>query len=100
MTVGKSRELLTLYKRLLRACERYPSKNKSGIYEAIREEFRDNKDLTAEDDEVTQKKISVAIKGLSQLQMYDTQTLNNGDSSNPNWSVQLEQNPMPKPDHM
>ena len=56
--------------------------------------------LTAEDDEVTQKKISVAIKGLSQLQMYDTQTLNNGDSSNPNCSVQLEQNPMPKPGHL
>ncbi|GFH45426.1 hypothetical protein CTEN210_01900 [Chaetoceros tenuissimus] len=100
MTVGgRSKELLSLYKKLLRACERYPSKNKRGIYEAIREEFRDNRDLSAED-EATQKKISVAIKGLSQLQMYDSQTLNNGDSSNPNWSVQLEQNPMPKPDHL
>lgn len=49
------------------------------------------------DDEGTHKKISVAIKGLSQLEMYDKQTLSGGNEHNPNWQVQLEQNPMPKP---
>jgi len=49
------------------------------------------------DDEGTHKKISVAIKGLSQLDMYDKQTMSGGNEQNPNWQVQLEQNPMPKP---
>jgi hypothetical protein len=49
------------------------------------------------DDEDTHKKISVAIKGLSQLDMYDKQTMSGGNEQNPNWQVQLEQNPMPKP---
>jgi len=39
----------------------------------------------------------VAYKGLEQLRMYDTESLGGGDSGNPNWSVTLEQNPMPKP---
>jgi hypothetical protein len=34
------KELLNLYKKLLRSCATYPSKNRWGIYEAIREEFR------------------------------------------------------------
>ena len=50
------------------------------------------------EDKNTEKKISVAIKGLSQLKMYDTHQLSGGNQRNPNWSVQLEQNPMPKPD--
>lgn len=49
---------------------------------------------------MTKKKISVAIKGLSQLKMYDSNHLSGGNQENPNWSVQLEQNPMPKPDHL
>lgn len=52
------------------------------------------------EDEKTQKKISVAIKGLSQLRMYDEDNLGGGNKDNPNWNVHLEQNPMPKPDHL
>eukprot|EP00979_Chaetoceros_neogracilis_P006383 scaffold1296_cov230-Chaetoceros_neogracile.AAC.2 len=91
------KDLLNLYKKLLRSCATYPSKNRWGIYEAIRTEFRDNKnvDQCAE----TDKKISVAVKGLTQLQMYDKNTLSGGNEQNPNWQVQLEQNPMPKPDN-
>ena len=29
--------------------------------------------------------------------MYDSHNLGGGDAQNPNWSVTLEQNPMPKP---
>lgn len=94
-----TKELLHLYKKLLRSCATYPSKNRGGIYDAIRQEFRENAQLNPEDP-VTQKKISVAIKGLSQLQMYDKRVLSGGNEQNPNWQVQLEQNPMPKPDHL
>jgi len=92
----QSRELLHLYRRLLRAAATYPSKNRWGIHAAIREEFRENSNLDPEDP-ATHKQIHVAHKGLSQLQMYDAMKLSSGDPESPNWSVTLEQNPMPKP---
>mmetsp|Transcript_42919 Transcript_42919/g.77183 ORF Transcript_42919/g.77183 Transcript_42919/m.77183 type:complete len:97 (-) Transcript_42919:288-578(-) len=91
----QSRELLHLYRRLLRSCATYPSKNRWGIYGAIQEEFRDNITLNP-DDPKTQKKVEVAFKGLGQLQMYDTMNLSKGNPESPNWEVTLEQNPMPK----
>ena len=95
--MSQSRELLHLYRRLLRSCATYPSKNRWGIYKAIQEEFRDNINLNPEDPK-TQKQISIAYKGLSQLRMYDAMNLSKGNPDNPNWEVTLEQNPMPKPD--
>ncbi|KAG7338821.1 complex 1 LYR family protein [Nitzschia inconspicua] len=88
VVVTKS-ELLHLYKRLLRACEKYPSKNRNRIYQSIREEFRENVSLTGET--ARQRQIQVAYKGLSQLHQYD-------DRYSSNFTVQLEQNPFPKPD--
>lgn len=67
-----------------------------GIYEAIREEFRDNITMDP-DDPKTQKNIDVAFKGLGQLGMYDSMKLSKGNPDSPNWEVTLEQNPMPKP---
>mmetsp|Transcript_32603 Transcript_32603/g.55586 ORF Transcript_32603/g.55586 Transcript_32603/m.55586 type:complete len:96 (-) Transcript_32603:322-609(-) len=93
---SQSTELLHLYRRLLRSCATYPSKNRWGIYEAIREEFRDNRAMNP-DDSKTQKQIQVAYKGLGQLRMYDTAQLSKGNPESPNWEVTLEQNPMPKP---
>lgn len=92
-----SKALLHLYKRLLRSSATYPSKNRWGIYQSIREEFRESVHLDPSDPE-TKKKIQVAYKGLEQLRMYDQQSL--GGKQNPNWSVTLEQNPMPKPPHL
>ena len=43
------------------------------------------------------KKIAVAYKGLQQLRQFDEQTMSGGKVNSPNWSVTLEQNPMPKP---
>lgn len=91
-----SRALLVLYKRLLRSCASYPSKNRWGIYEAIREEFRENAHLEPNSDDA-KKQIGIAYKGLEQLRMYDGAVLGGGNEENPNWSVTLEQNPMPKP---
>ena len=94
---SQSKELVYLYRRLLRSCATYPSKNRWGIYQAIREEFRDNKTMDPNDPK-TQQQIQVAYKGLGQLRMYDELVLSKGDPENPNWEVTLEQNPMPKPD--
>ena len=85
------RDLLNLYRRLLRSCETYPSKNRGRIYQSIREDFRENKNLEPGTDQ-TRKQIHVGFKGLEQLHQFDGRKM-------PNFSVQLEQNPFPKPDH-
>lgn len=92
----QSRDLLHLYRRLLRSCATYPSKNRWGIYKAIQEEFRDNINLDP-NDEKTKTNIGLAYKGLGQLQQYDAMRLSKGNPESPNWEVTLEQNPMPKP---
>lgn len=84
------KELLSLYRQLLRSCETYPSKNRARIYQSIREDFRDNKNLEPGSDK-TRKQIHVAFKGLEQLHQFDGR-------NSPSFSVQLEQNPFPKPD--
>jgi len=59
--------------------------------------LQENVHLDPNDSE-TKKKIQVAYKGLQQLGMYSQHSL--GGMQNPNWSVTLEQNPMPKPSHL
>lgn len=85
------KDLVFLYRRLLRACETYPSKNRGKIYQSIREDFRENKEMNPDAPE-TLKQIHIAYKGLGQLHQFDGR-------QNPNFSVQLEQNPFPKPDN-
>jgi hypothetical protein len=85
------KDLVYLYRRLLRSCETYPSKNRSRIYQSIREDFRENKSLDS-DAPATHKQIHIAYKGLEQLHQFDGRSM-------PNFTVQLEQNPFPKPDN-
>jgi Complex 1 protein (LYR family) len=85
------KDLLYLYRRLLRACETYPSTNRGRIYQSIREDFRENKELDAEAP-ATLKQIHIAYRGLGQLHQFDGR-------QDVNFSVQLEQNPFPKPDN-
>jgi hypothetical protein len=87
--------LLQLYRKLLRACETYPSMKRLSIYQSIREEWRENKDLAQK--EKLDKQIAIAYKGLQQLRQFDEQTMTGGKTGSANWSVTLEQNPMPKP---
>jgi LYR motif-containing protein 4 len=95
---GPSRfELLMLYRRLLRSAAIYPSKKRASIYQAIREEWRDDAKLT--DYDKIQQRITVAYKGLSQLRQFDEMTMTGGVLGSSNWSVSLEQNPMPKPEN-
>ena len=84
-------ELLHLYRQLLRKCETYPSKNRAGIYESIRVDFRENKHLDP-NSEKYQKQVHIAFKGLDQLQQFDGRRQTN-------FSVTLEQNPFPKPEN-
>lgn len=100
MATGYSRkELLQLYKQLLRSAETFPSKNRLKIYQAIREEWKEY--IACTDETKLQRQISVAYKGLDQLRQYDVETMAAASGSksihSPNWTVNLEQNPMPKP---
>jgi Complex 1 protein (LYR family) len=88
-------ELLMLYRRLLRSAATYPSKKRASIYQAIREEWRDDAKLT--DADKIQLRITVAYKGLTQLKQFDEVNMTGGVVGSPNWNVTLEQNPMPKP---
>jgi hypothetical protein len=91
------RNLLWVYRRLLRSAATYPSRNRIGIYQSIREEFRENVDLNPLE-EATQQKIALAYKGLSQLRQFDEHVMTGGKDGSPNWQVTLEQNPMPAPE--
>ena len=62
--------LLQLYKQLLRSSQTFPSKNRAGIYQAIREEWREHKDQ--EDETKLNRQITIAYKGLSQLRQFGT----------------------------
>ena len=87
--------LLQVYKQLLRSAKTYPSSNRTRIYQAIREEWRENASMGPDEAQV---KVSLAYKGLGQLRQFDVSTMTAGNPNNSNnWNVQLEQNPMPKP---
>jgi hypothetical protein len=87
--------LLRLYKDLLRSAATFPSKNRARIYREIRSEWRVHAAQT--DEAVLQKQVAVAYKGLQQLRQFDESTMTGGKVGSANWSVTLEQNPMPKP---
>jgi hypothetical protein len=82
--------ILNLYKDILRNAKVFPSKNRTRIYNEIRTEFKKNRNLI--DEVEIQKALSTAQKGLSQLSMYTKLPKRAGE-----WSVNMEQNPMPKP---
>lgn len=94
-------QLLSLYKKLLRSAARYPSKNRVGIYQSIRAEWRDHANLNPNADEhqaeKVRRQIHLAYQGLTQLRQFDEHTMTGGRPGSPNWEVTLEQNPMPKP---
>jgi hypothetical protein len=67
------------------------------IYEAIREEFRENISVDP-GDEKTKQKIAIAHQGLAQLRQFDEVSMTGGSGgSQSSWNVRLSQNPMPRP---
>ncbi len=88
ITMNRSTKL-SLYKNILRAAQSFPSVKRNGIIDEIRVTFRANMKLTDENE--INKCLSVAVKGLSQLSMYS-----NLPRKSTNWTVNLEQEPMPR----
>lgn len=86
----EKQKLLSLYKAILSAARRFPSKKRDSIVKEVQYEFRVNK--TESDKEKVLQQINIAIKGLGQLSMYSDLPKNASD-----WSVNLETTPMPKP---
>lgn len=86
-TMAPSAEVLSLYRSILGAARRFPSIKRHKIVEEIRIGFREHRDASGEE---LQAKLSVAIKGLSQLEQYSF------SKKATSWSVNLEQNPMPQ----
>jgi hypothetical protein len=95
MTLG-GKNLLWLYRRLLRSAAKFPSKNRAGIIQSIKEDFRENSKLDPSHPKV-KKQIEVAYNGLNQLRQYDKSNLEKTRNS-ADWSVSLTQNPMPAPE--
>lgn len=81
--------LLSLYKQILGSAKTFPSKNRIRIISEIREEFRRNSVET--DQQKIDTAVGIARKGLMQLQMYSGLPKNTN-----NWSVTLDENPMPQ----
>ena len=93
---GPSRhDLLILYKKILRSAATFPSVRRKNIYQAIREEWRDNAAL--QDSDKIRTQIGVAYKGLEQLRQFDIMNMTGGNPDSPNWDVHMEENPFPKP---
>ena len=70
---------LHLYRQVLKACKRFPTKNRNELYEEIREEFR--RGATIGDSAEIEKRRGVAIDGLEKMRSYS------GDDG---WNVKLK----------
>ena len=98
MSSNSPNHLLHLYRQLLRASEKYPSKNKLKIYQGVREEFRENKIIDCPDK--TRRKIDDAYHGLQRLRQFDENAmsaasapgLGHGTRKSNDWSVDLGKN--------
>ena len=89
MSAATRPQLLSLYRRILFAAARFPSKNRASVYAEIRDEFRRNATLTGD---AAAAQVALAQQSLRQLEAYTTMTRSTG-----NWEITMEKNPMPKP---
>ena len=82
-------QILSLYRRILFAAARFPSKNRANVYAEIRDEFRRNATLAEPE---AGEAVALARQSLRQLEQYTNMTRSSG-----NWEITMEKNPMPKP---
>ena len=82
-------QILSLYRRILFAAARFPSKNRATVYAEIRDEFRRNATLAEPE---AGEAVALARQSLRQLEQYTNMTRSSG-----NWEITMEKNPMPKP---
>eukprot|EP00871_Galdieria_phlegrea_P005005 jgi/Galph1/5505/GphlegSOOS_G4198.1 len=83
------REVLVLYKKLLRALQHYPSIKKQQLLSLVKQDFRDNKHIHGEEQI---RKVSLAKMELKRLEVFKTTR----DEQNPHkprasndWWIQL-----------
>lgn len=79
-----------LYKRLLRAIQRYPSVKRESLLQDVRDEFKQN--MRERDQQKINSMRSAAIESLRQLQQYESMS----DSQN-TWELQLTGGSKPSP---
>ena len=84
-------EILSIYKQVLKSAKNFPSIKRNKIIEEIKYTFRANAKLT--DKSKIDQQLDVAIKGISQLNMY------NFPKDQSRWTVDLDKNPMPQPEN-
>ena len=80
---GSARATLTLYRHVLKAAARFPSKNRDGIVAEIKTEFRVARGET--DGEVLKKKLALARDGLDRLRAFSGL-----DQGSAKWEVSLK----------
>ena len=79
-----SKEILILYKRILRAAESFPSIKRKDIIRDIKIEFREHRELT--DPAALKEKVAIARRSLEELESYTSM-----DSTvDGNWSKTLK----------
>lgn len=83
------KNVITLYRQIIRSAKVFPSKNRARILASIRDDFKINKNL--EDGEKLTEALGIAVKGLSQLNMYS----NLDPTRGADWAVTLDSSPMP-----
>lgn len=84
------RDIISLYREILKHAQVFPSKNRLRIMNEIKLEFRRNKSMTNQNE--IDIELSKATKGLSQLSQYtNLKTQTSG-----NWVIDLEKEPMPR----
>ena len=72
-------ETAALYRSVLRAAKRFPSRNRLALIEEIQREWRE----PVRSDEDKGKRLALAADGLSRMKRFDT------DASAPSWDVSL-----------
>jgi hypothetical protein len=82
--------VLRLYRHILRAVATFPSKNRLGLRDEIRGEFRRDAALT--EPAAVQKAVDAAHMGLEQLQQYSSI-----DMRSHSIAVDMANSPMPRP---
>ena len=77
------REILTLYRQLIKLGRVYPTKNREGLLQEIKAEFKEGKTISSQDE--IERRLASARQGVAQMQVY-CKLDKKGDA----WSVSLD----------
>ncbi|KAK1946118.1 hypothetical protein P3T76_003166 [Phytophthora citrophthora] len=80
--MAETKEVLRMYRRILKLAQRYPSIKRESIIRDIKTEFHANKSLT--DAQEIREELASVRAGIKELSMYA-----NLHPSMPNWSVEV-----------